>query len=67
MTVTTAEVASLIQADREQAHDTALEAYYALEALQATGTWLTLPLPVRRQLCASHALLGGMADVIAGA
>jgi len=67
MTVTTAEIANLIQGDREEAHENALEAYYALEALQATSTWLALPLPVRRQLCASHALLGGLADMIAGA
>lgn len=55
------------KADREEAHENALDAYHAIDALQATDTWQQLPLALRRQLCASHALLGGLADVISDA
>lgn len=67
MAVTQAEIAALISNDREEAHEDALDAYHAIEALQSTATWQVLPLSVRRQLCASHALLGGIADELAGA
>lgn len=67
MAVTQAEIAALIANDREEAHEDACDALYAIEALQSTATWQVLPLSVRRQLCASHALLGGIADELAGA
>lgn len=56
--VTTTEIADLIAADRDTAHDAAIDAHRAIEALQATATWQHLPLAARRQLCASHAALG---------
>lgn len=55
------------QFDMEEAHDNAIDALNAIEALQRTDTWLQLPLTLRRQLSASHALLGGLADVISEA
>jgi hypothetical protein len=73
MTTTThAETAAEItlrirQNDREEAHENACDAYHAIEALQRTDTWLDLPLTLRRQLSASHALLGGLADAISEA
>lgn len=66
MTVTVTEVAALVVADREEAHENALDAYHALEALQVTATWQLLPISIRRQLCASHAALGAIADGLAG-
>ena len=66
MPVTQAEIAAAIQNDREEAHENACDAYYAIEALQCTATWLQLPLSVRRQLSASHAALGAIADALAG-
>jgi hypothetical protein len=55
------------QFDLEEAHENALDAFHAIEALQCTDTWLKLPLELQRQLSASHALLGGLADVISEA
>ena len=50
MTVTQSEIAALIDADREDAHENACEALHAIRALQSTGTWMQLPLSVRRRL-----------------
>ena len=50
------------RADREEAHENACEAFHAIEALQRCDTWQELPLSVRRQLSASHAALGAIAD-----
>ena len=50
------------QADRDEAHDNACDAFHAIEALQRCDTWQELPLSVRRLLCASHAALGALAD-----
>lgn len=66
MPVTQSEIAAMVANDRDEAHDNALDAYYAIEALQSTATWEVLPLAARRQLCATHALLGAIADGIAG-
>ena len=66
MTVTQAEIAALIENDREEAHDNACEAYHAIEALQRTDTWMELPLSVQRQLSAAHATLGMLADALVG-
>lgn len=66
MAVTRAEIAALINADREEAHEDACEAFHAIEALQRTGTWMQLPLSVQRQLSAAHATLGALADALAG-
>lgn len=55
------------QFDLEEAHENALDAFHAIESLQRTDTWMHLPLTLRRQLCASHALLGGLADVVSEA
>ena len=46
------------EADREEAHENACDAFHAIEALQRTDTWLELPLAVQRQLSAAHATLG---------
>jgi hypothetical protein len=67
MPVTQSEIAALINNDREEAHENACDAFHAIEALQSTATWQALPLAVRRHLCATHALLGGIADELAGA
>lgn len=53
------------EADREDAHENACDAFHAIEALQRTDTWLELPLAVRRQLSAAHATLGMLADGLA--
>jgi hypothetical protein len=52
--------------DREQAHESACEAFHAIEALQRCDVWLDLPLSVRRVISCSHAALGAIADGIAG-
>jgi hypothetical protein len=54
------------EADQEEAHENACEAYHAIEALQRCDTWLELPLSVQRQLSAAHATLGILADALAG-
>jgi hypothetical protein len=66
MTVTAAEIAALVAADRDEAHENALDAFHAIEALQSTATWMELPISVRRVLSASHAALGAIADAIGG-
>jgi hypothetical protein len=66
MTVTQSEIAALIDADREEAHENACEALHAIRALQSTGTWMQLPLSARRQLSAAHATLGVLADALVG-
>jgi hypothetical protein len=66
MPVTQSEIAALIAADQEEAHQNACEAFHAIEALQRTGTWIQLPLSARRQLSAAHATLGALADALAG-
>jgi hypothetical protein len=66
MGVTQSEVAALIDADREEAHENACEAFHAIEALQRTSTWMELPLSVQRQLAAAHATLGALADALVG-
>lgn len=66
MPVTQSEIAAVIQNDREEAHENACEAYHAIEALQRTATWMQLPLSVRRQLSASHASLGAIAEALVG-
>ena len=58
----TAELAN----DRDEAYDNAIDAFRAIEALQATATWLDLPIGLRRQLCASHATLTAIANAIGG-
>lgn len=66
MPVTQSEIASFIAADRDEAHENACEAFHAIEALQATGVWLQLPVSARRQLSAAHATLGMLADALVG-
>lgn len=66
MPVTQAEIAAIVNNDRDEAHDNALDAFHAIEALQNTATWMQLPIGIRRQLCASHAVLGAIADAIGG-
>lgn len=51
--------------DRDEAHENAVDALRAIEALQSCLTWQELPMSVRRVLCASHAALGSIADAIA--
>lgn len=63
----TTDLAALIANDIDEAHEDAIDAYRAIEALQSTATWQVLPIGVRRQLCATHALLGGIADELAAA
>ena len=53
------------EADQQEAHENACEAYHAIEALQRCDTWLELPLAVRRQLSAAHATLGLLVDGLA--
>jgi hypothetical protein len=65
MTVTAAEIAALVAADRDRATDAAVDGINAIEALQATAVWERLPLAARRQLCASHALLMQVASELA--
>ena len=48
--------------DLEEAHDNAIDALRAIEALQATDTWHAIPRAIQLTLCASHAALGGIAD-----
>lgn len=66
MTVTTAEIAALVANDRDLAAEAAADGVDAIEALQATATWEALPLPIRRQLCASHAALLAITAEIGG-
>ncbi len=66
MAITRSEIAALLREDREDAHESACEAFHAIEALQSTATWRALPLSVQRQLCAAHAALGGIADGLMG-
>lgn len=64
--MTSTEIAGLIAADRDRAASAAIDGINAIESLQATSTWEALPLPVRRQLCASHAALMGITTELTG-
>ena len=64
--MTTQELISLMN-DREEAHENCCDAFHAIEALQATETWKTLPHSVQLAICAAHASLGAIADGLAGA
>ena len=50
--------------DCGEAHDVTCDAYNAIEALQGTDVWLSLPLNLQRQLSAAHATLGGIATAL---
>jgi hypothetical protein len=52
-------------ADLEDAHDHTVDACNALEELQVTDLWQSLPIETRRTLCAAHAHLVALADTIA--
>jgi hypothetical protein len=69
MTTTTTETAAEItlrirQADREEAHENACDAFHAIEALQCTDLWASLPIETRRALSAAHAHLDALTDAL---
>ena len=51
--------------DLEEAHDHSVDACDAIEALQVTDLWGSLPIETRRALCAAHAHLAALADTLA--
>jgi hypothetical protein len=51
--------------DLEEAHDHTVDACDAIEALQVTDLWGSLPIETRRALCAAHAHLAALADTLA--
>lgn len=64
MTTTTADtcsIADFIAADRAEALDQANNANQAILDLQATDTWIHLPIETRRALCAARLLLDQVA------
>ena len=61
MPTTTEARASGFTTDAIEARDNTIDAYRAIEALQACDVWLSLPPDVRRQLSAAHATLGCLA------
>lgn len=52
--------------DLEEAYEHSNDAYSAIEALQATDLWPTLPIETRRVLCAAHAHLDALAGALYG-
>ena len=50
--------------DLEEAHDHSTDACNAIEALQVTDLWGTLPIETRRTLCAAHAHLAALSDAL---
>lgn len=46
--------------DRNAAHESAHDALSAIEALQATDTWLMLPIEAQRQISRTHGVLAGL-------
>ncbi len=62
MTTTTSPLMAAWQNDMEEAHDNAIDALRAIEALQATDTWHAMPRSVQLTLCASHAALVGITN-----
>jgi hypothetical protein len=53
-----------VAADMEEAHDHSTDACNAIEALQATDLWFSLPIETRRTLCAAHAHLAALSDTL---
>jgi hypothetical protein len=53
--------------DRIEASDAACDAAMELERLQQTETWLLLNSEVKREVCQAHALLNGLARLLAPA
>lgn len=50
--------------DLEEAHDHSTDACNAIEALQTTDLWHSLPPDTRRALCAAHAHLAALSDAL---
>ncbi len=59
------EFSPYITSDLEEAHDHSADACNALEALQSTDLWHSLPIETRRALCAAHAHLAALSDTLA--
>jgi hypothetical protein len=51
-------------ADLEEAHDHCCDIWNAIEELQRTDLWRTLPLETRRALSAAHAHAGALEGVL---
>ena len=53
-----------VATDLEDAHDHSTDACNAIEALQVTDLWFSLPVETRRTLCAAHAHLAALSDTL---
>lgn len=53
-----------VATDLEEAHDHSTDACNAIEALQVTDLWVSLPIETRRTLSAAHAHLAALSDTL---
>jgi hypothetical protein len=53
-----------VTTDLEEAHEHSTDACNAIEALQATDLWFSLPIETRRTLSAAHAHLAALSDTL---
>jgi hypothetical protein len=56
-----------VTTDLEEAHEHSTDACNAIEWLQVTDLWSSLPIKTRRTLCAAHAHLAALSNTLSQA